>query len=335
MTKATAPLKIHERNDTSQYGEDGIIEHALMTIGESNRWCVEFGAADGKYLSNTYSLINNRGYSAVLIEASRSALELRERYQGRSDIFTFQRFVEFDGPNRLDEILATTPIPRDFDILSIDIDGNDYHIWESLRDYRPKIVVIEFNLSIPPEVDFVQARDMSVKQGSSLAAMARLGLSKGYRLIHATITNGIFVADKYYAKFSIEDDSITALWCERPLITHFFQLYDGTLRIAGCQKLIWNRNYPIKTSRLQVLPRTLRAHPDTYRRFPHGVMWRLFVALDRLRDLWDRIRGTMPADQGRCEVVKRFEPPGDPASSSPSGICSVGSPVRGESSSRP
>src|SRR5262249_49464704 len=134
-------------------------------------------------------------------------------------------------------------------------------------------------------------------------------LTKGYRLIHATVANGIFVDGKYYAKFPIADDSLTTLWSERPFMTHFFQLYDGTLRIAGCQELIWNRGYPIKTSRLQILPRMLRVHPVLYKRYPHGLRWKLFTLLDRLRDSWDRIRGTVPVDAGHCEVMKRLDPP--------------------------
>jgi len=230
---------------------------------------------------------------------------LQKRYEGRSDIFVFKRFVEFEGPNRLDAILASTPISPEFDVLSIDIDGNDYHIWDSLQGYRPKVVVIEFNMAIPVEVDFVQPKDMSIMQGSSLAAMVRLGEQQGYRLIHVTITNAIFVDEKYYSRFGIADGSPSALWTERPFLTYFFQLYDGTFRIAGCQELIWNRKYPIKTSRLQILPRVLRVYPERYRRYPHGVRWRLFKMLDRFRDVWDRIRGDDSRDQGQCRVVSR------------------------------
>jgi hypothetical protein len=130
MTAPEPPLKAYERNDTSQYREDGVIERALAVIGDRNGWCVEFGASDGVYLSNTHRFINREGFSAVLIEASDTAVALQKRYEGRSDIFLFRRFVEFEGPNRLDAILASTPISLEFDVLSTDIDGNDYHIWD-------------------------------------------------------------------------------------------------------------------------------------------------------------------------------------------------------------
>src|SRR5258706_10929639 len=178
MPKSIPPLKSFEKNNTSQYGEDGVIARALEIIGEHDRWCVEFGAGDGLYLSNTHTLINRSGYSAVLIEPADSFKELQRLYHDRPNIFTLNRYVNFEGPDALDSILASTPIPSDFDVLSIDIDGNDYHVWDALLNYRPKMVVIEFIPTIPIEVDFVQARNMSIMQGSSLTAMVRLALTK-------------------------------------------------------------------------------------------------------------------------------------------------------------
>ena len=90
MTATKPPLKDYERNDTSQYGEDGVIERELAVIGDRSGWCVEFGASDGVYLSNTHRLINREGFSAVLIEASDTAVALQKRYEGRSDIFVFK-----------------------------------------------------------------------------------------------------------------------------------------------------------------------------------------------------------------------------------------------------
>ena len=69
MNKPLPPLIQYEKNYTSQFGEDGILERALELLPALDRWCVEFGAWDGKYLSNTYSLIEKHEYSAIMIEA--------------------------------------------------------------------------------------------------------------------------------------------------------------------------------------------------------------------------------------------------------------------------
>ena len=60
----------HAANVHSQAGEDGVLAKVLEIIGASTKWCVEFGAWDGKYLSNTYNLIESQGFSAVMIEGS-------------------------------------------------------------------------------------------------------------------------------------------------------------------------------------------------------------------------------------------------------------------------
>ena len=91
---------------------------------------------------------------------------------------TLNAFVGFTAADGLDAILARTPIPADFDVLSIDIDGNDYHVWNAVARYKPRVVVIEYNPTIPAAVDFVQPADMSINQGASITAQARLGKQK-------------------------------------------------------------------------------------------------------------------------------------------------------------
>jgi hypothetical protein len=129
----------YSRNVTSQYGEDGMIAKILELIGVKNKWSVEFGAWDGKYLPNTWDLINNQGWSAVLIEGEeKRANRLSELHAARAgEVFVQNAFVGWEGPQRLDALLASSPVPRDFDLLSIDIDGNDWHVWAGLKDYRP------------------------------------------------------------------------------------------------------------------------------------------------------------------------------------------------------
>jgi hypothetical protein len=128
------------RNVTSQFGEDGMIAKIFELIGVENHWCVEFGAWDGKYLSNTWDLINNKGWHAVLMEGHEErAAKLAESYAERSgEVFVKHAFVGWEGRHRLDVILSETPIPPEFDLLSIDIDGNDWHVWNALDAFHPR-----------------------------------------------------------------------------------------------------------------------------------------------------------------------------------------------------
>lgn len=258
------PLLPFEENVTSQCGEDGVIRRALEVIGTRDGWCVEFGAWDGLHASNTYDLIDRGGYSAVLIEGEGARfVDLQRTHRGRPGVIALHMLVGFEGPNRLDGVLAGTPVPRDFDLLSIDVDGVDYHVWDALDDYRPKLVVIEFNPTIPNHVDFVQPRDIAISQGSSLTAIARMASAKGYQLVHATAVNGVFVDEAHFPKFGIADNTPAYLRADLSLVTWLFQTFDGQLHIAGNDRLTWH-DVPLRAERLQVLPRALRTAPADF-----------------------------------------------------------------------
>ena len=179
------PLYLFRKNIYSQYGEDGIIEEILRRISRMlplDGWCVEFGAWDGIYLSNTFNLIKNKDYKAVLIEGNSSKYK-----ELCSDVSTKQaikvcKYVSFSGDNTLDRILRKTWIPNDFDFLSIDIDGCDYFVFDSLNDYKPKVVCIEFNPTIPNDVEFIQKKEFSIKQGASAKSIVMLAEKKSYSL---------------------------------------------------------------------------------------------------------------------------------------------------------
>lgn len=259
-------LSAYARNVSSQFGEDGILEKVLEIIGETSDWCVEFGAWDGVVYSNTHHLVLGKGYSAVLIEADPVRFEeLCATYRDRPSVVPFNRFVGFGEHDSLDAILSTTDVPLDFDVLSIDIDGNDYHVWEATKRYRPKVVVIEFNPTVPSGVEFVQPRDMSVAQGSGIASITGLGRRKGYELVALTTANAILVDSRYFDLFGIEDNSPAALRHDESGITHLFHGYDGTIFIRGNRRLVWH-DLPLDETRFQQLPRRLRRYPDAYGR---------------------------------------------------------------------
>ena len=244
-------------NFHSQYGEDGIIAAILDLIGDSPKWCVEFGAWDGEFLSNTWHLVESRGFSAVLIEGDRKRFgDLTERAKEAS-IVPVNAFVGFTTDDGLDSILRGTPIPQDFTLLSIDVDGNDYHIWKAVAEYRPRVVVIEFNPTIPTAVEFVQPADMSINQGSSLSSIAKLGREKGYELVSVTEANGIFVLREYFELFGINDNSPAALRPDESLVTWIFSGFDGTVFVRGHGRIPWHR-VPYNAKKMQQVARCFR-----------------------------------------------------------------------------
>ncbi len=250
-----------KRNVTSEHGEDGVIERVFDVIGEGKKWCVELGALNGVHGSNVWHLIKECGWAGVLIEADQTYFEkLQKEYAGRDTTHCINVFVSFEGEASLDALFARTPLPNTFDLFSLDIDGNEYHLWESMTQYRPRVMVVEFNPSIPNDISFIQPRDMSVYQGSSLRAFVELGKQKGYELVAANKVNAFFVLKELFSKFGIADNALDALHTDNTFETKIFQLYDGTLKIAGNTKLIWH-NLPMDEEKLQVLPKRKRIYP--------------------------------------------------------------------------
>jgi Methyltransferase FkbM domain len=264
MPRESAWLLEYQKNVYSQSGEDGVIAEVLENLPATDKWCVEFGAWDGVYLCNTRNLIESQGYSSVQIEASTDRYEdLKKTYKGQKNIHLINQFVGFQENDNLDTILKNTPIPKDFDFLSIDVDGNDYHIWKVVKEYHPKVVCIEFNPSIPTEVEFIQEANPTINQGCSVASIVKLGKEKGYELVCIINCNAIFVDKQYFDAFEIVDNRVATLRKHLDHITHIFVGYDGQIFLAGRQDLPWHQ-VKIRPSDIKVLPRFLRKYSGNY-----------------------------------------------------------------------
>lgn len=251
----------YRANVTSSDGEDGVIEKIFEVIGEGSRWCVELGALNGTHDSNVWNLIRNKRWSGVLIEADQTYFEkLQQEFAGRADVECINEFVSFEGARSLDTLFAKTSLQKKFDFFSLDIDGNEYHLWESMVKYLPRVMVVEFNPSIPNNISFIQPRDMSVFQGSSLLALTELARNKGYELVAANSVNAFFVLKELFPKFDITDNAIDSLHTNREYETTLFQLYDGTLKLAGNTRLLWH-NKPIDEEKIQMLSAHERKYP--------------------------------------------------------------------------
>lgn len=248
-------------NQHSEHGEDGIIEKVFSILKPQNKWVCEFGAHDPEIISNTWRLIQKEKWNAVLIEADDVYFNKLNNYYAQNDrVHTLHTKVSFEGDERLDIILKQTPIPQDMDLMVIDIDGNDYHVWDALKEYAPKVLMIEFNASIPTEVAFIQPADLNVNQGNSLHAVDELAKSKGYRLIAVTSWNAIFVQHAYFNLFFHTEPHLSSMYvypAKHPITMQVFQLYDGTIRIARWQEMLWHK-IDLQPNDYQVLPDHLR-----------------------------------------------------------------------------
>jgi hypothetical protein len=167
-------------------------------------------------------------------------------------------------------------------VLSIDIDGNDYHVWKAISEYKPKLVVIEFNQTIPTEIRFVQKADFSVSQGASLRALVELGKQKGYELLSVLSFNAFFIRSEYFPLFEIGDNSPETLRKSLEDITYIFSGYDGKILLHGNQTLPWH-GIKIKQSKIQQLPKVLQKFPCNYNKF-EKILWYIWLAFYQLRE---------------------------------------------------
>lgn len=241
------------RNVFSQFGEDGILVELFNRIGTTNCWSVEFGAWDGVKHSNSARLIQEDGWHSVQIEAHPSRYQaLLATYGANSRVHTVNAMIGFrPGPGSLDTILAKTALPLAPDLMSIDIDGNDFHVWKSLKRYRPRVVIVEFNPTIPNDVIFVQDADPAIAEGCSAAALVRLGSQKGYSLAAVTVTNVIFVVSEDYPALGITDNRLPTMRRDPP--NRIWCGYNGKI-YHTLKRLHWTgRDVPLHPDSLQVL----------------------------------------------------------------------------------
>lgn len=186
-------LNAYERKILSQNGEDGILEELFARIGTTNSFFVEFGVCDGLECNSSYFALY-KGWTGVMIEGNSDYFgKLLANYASITTVKTAYQFITREN------IAATfrmMHVPAQFDLLSIDIDGNDYWVWEALAAYRPRVVVIEYNaFFIPPQKKVVAydphfSWDGTTYFGASLESLVNLGNRLGYSLI-GTDSNGV------------------------------------------------------------------------------------------------------------------------------------------------
>jgi hypothetical protein len=194
-------LSNFESKRFSQYGEDGIIAEIFARIGEGNKYFVEFGIGDGSECC-CRNLAVNRGWDGVLIEGCEADAAAAQRlYADFAGVKVVRSFITAENILRLFE---SQTVPREPDLLVIDIDGNDYWIWERILSvYRPRAVVIEYNGRWLPPIEWIMPYNAEHRWqrcayfGASLTSLEKLGARHAYSLVGCSSTgvNAFFVRD--------------------------------------------------------------------------------------------------------------------------------------------
>jgi hypothetical protein len=205
----------HQFQVSSQNGEDGIIHEIFRRIGTTDKVFVEIGVGTGT--ENNTAFLLSTGWSGYWIDGSDGFLSA---LNNRNDVTNdgLKWLVAFVTKENASQLLQQLGAPRELDFMSLDVDQNTFYVWDGLRDYRPRVVVVEYNAALPPDVDWKvhysadRTWDGSQNFGASLKAFEKLGSELDYSLVGCDLVgaNAFFVrndlvSDKFAAPFTAEN----------------------------------------------------------------------------------------------------------------------------------
>lgn len=191
----------------SQHEEDGILLFIFALIGVTNKTCVEICAGDG-IECNTSNLIINHKWTGLLVDGNEVNVNTAKEFYSRHPntmIWPPEIRKAWITRDNVNKTITDGGVAGSIDLLSLDIDGIDYWLWEAITAIDPRVVVLEFNHLLGPERSVtVPYNDSFVAEftkygsdyaGASLAAFVKLGKKKGYRLVgtNAFATNAFFI----------------------------------------------------------------------------------------------------------------------------------------------
>lgn len=190
-------FKVYSQND-----EDGILEEIFHRIGTTNKVFIEFGVQDGLESNGHYLIL--KGWKGLWIECDDKAYE--DILVNFLDVIKSKALTiahEFIRRDNINQIFESNNFVGEIDLLSIDIDGNDYYVWKEIEVISPRVVTIEYNAKIPPACKWIMPYceyhiwDGGDKHGASLSALEELAKEKGYTLVGTNISgvNAFFVRD--------------------------------------------------------------------------------------------------------------------------------------------
>lgn len=210
----TKRLERHGFRSFSQNDEDGILQEIFRRIGTANRTFVEFGVQDG--LQNNTRLLLYQGWRGLWIEADeRAHRKLSGAFATEIAAGQLQALRTFVTAQNISSLIESAQL-GELDLLSIDVDGNDYWIWDALG-IKPRVLVIEYNAKFRPPVKWVMQYNPEHRwnytdyQGASLESLNALARQKGYTIVGCCLAgvNAFFVRDDLVQGHFAEPDVAT------------------------------------------------------------------------------------------------------------------------------
>ncbi|MDR3002295.1 MAG: hypothetical protein LBU89_13670 [Fibromonadaceae bacterium] len=187
--------KVYSQND-----EDGILAEIFRRIGTTNKKFIEFGVQNGLECNGHFLL--HKGWQGLWLEGSPDyCKQIHDNFKepiANGQLNVINAFIDRDNINGL---IKSGSMSGDIDLLSIDIDGNDYHVWKAIDCVKPRVVCIEYNAKFPSDFEWIMKYnkahiwDGSDNHGASLKSLEILGNELGYQLVGTNLigVNAFFV----------------------------------------------------------------------------------------------------------------------------------------------
>lgn len=234
----------------SQWGEDGIIDYLVTRVGIENKVFVEFGV-ENYTEANTIFLLKHRQWGGLIIDGSSYNIESIRRGNvfWRYNLLADCSFITRENINA---IIKRNGISGDIGLLSVDIDGNDYWIWDAIDVIQPRIVVAEYNslfgptatISTPYQANFYRtsAHRSNMYYGASISALNHLATNRGYSLVagNSAGNNVFFVRNDMLGPLkpqSVEKAYVRAAFREARSVGGAVELFTFSSRQAAIEHL--------------------------------------------------------------------------------------------------
>ena len=270
-------LSQHFYNAFSQWGEDGIVEKIFDLAAADHGYFVEFGAWDGKYLSNTYNLVG-KGWSGLYIEADGAKFEVLKTNISSSNISLVNCYVQPDGPDSLDNILHRVEAPQVIDVLSIDIDSTDLSVWMGVKEHRARCVIIEYNPTIPFDIEFVCPEGR--QWGNGALSIKRFADSANYALVAITGTNLVFVDRTMATQLALAEVDLDTRHSNN--VYRYFWGMDGTMLCVDPRLTVQNPETITIPWHHFVMAQPMPVWQRVWTGSDHNKRWEQFVSLLQL-----------------------------------------------------